>query len=245
MHALDLKILKTSPIVCDTIGLMNGSRNTKKNGDTSAVIILAKLIRDGYSVSLPWGDNQRYDMIVDTGWRLLRIQCKTAWTDGGKIRACTSNTSTLNGKLVRYDYSGQVEFFFFYWPDEDKILCLPIEEATASEVSFRIVPPKNGQKTKVRMIDDYLFDGFDDAVTVLPFPARPAKKIPSRACDRCGDKVLTKGARCRKCSGELRRKIQWPSDAYLLEEISASSVLAVARKLGVSDNSVRKHLKLS
>lgn len=61
---------------------------------------------------------------------------------------------------------------------------------------------------------------------------------------KCGRLIQRRSKTCMYCrpAGSRRRKILWPNDQELLDSISNSSVLAISRKLGVSDNAVRKHL---
>jgi len=60
----------------------------------------------------------------------------------------------------------------------------------------------------------------------------------------CGKKISKKAKRCRKCMSLNSRKIKKrPTKEQLLEEIKNSSYLAVGKKYGVSDNTIRKWLK--
>ena len=52
--------------------------NTKDVGDKTVAMVLAALVRKGKTLLLPFGDNRRYDLAVDEGGRLVRVQCKTA-----------------------------------------------------------------------------------------------------------------------------------------------------------------------
>jgi hypothetical protein len=53
------------------------TRNTHIIGDRTEAILMAKLLAVYDAVLLPFGNGRRYDMVVDTGNRFLRIQCKT------------------------------------------------------------------------------------------------------------------------------------------------------------------------
>ena len=46
-------------------------------GERSEAAILAAFVERGFEVLLPWGTNHRYDMVLDLGERVLRVQCKT------------------------------------------------------------------------------------------------------------------------------------------------------------------------
>jgi hypothetical protein len=51
-------------------------RNTKRTGELSEAALLLKAESLGFHVSRPWGDSERYDLILDTGSRLWRVQLK-------------------------------------------------------------------------------------------------------------------------------------------------------------------------
>jgi hypothetical protein len=52
--------------------------NTNSKGEISEGHVIAYLLKRGYAVSIPFGNNQRYDLILDDGDRLWRVQVKTA-----------------------------------------------------------------------------------------------------------------------------------------------------------------------
>jgi hypothetical protein len=52
--------------------------NSKAKGEISEGHAIAQLLTHRYAPSMPFGDNQRYDLIVDDGERLWRAQVKTA-----------------------------------------------------------------------------------------------------------------------------------------------------------------------
>jgi len=64
-------------------------------------------------------------------------------------------------------------------------------------------------------------------------------------CVDCGDPVSRKSTRCQVCAGVYTHptKIQWPDGPTLLHMVQATSKLAVAKRLGVSDAAVVNHLE--
>lgn len=62
----------------------------------------------------------------------------------------------------------------------------------------------------------------------------------------CGNPKLPTSKECTPCSDKARlgtnTKIDWPETEVLVEMIKESNFLVVAKKLGVADNTVRKHL---
>jgi len=47
-------------------------------GDASEALVAADILRNGYTVAYPHGHEQKYDLIADVEWGLLRVQVKTA-----------------------------------------------------------------------------------------------------------------------------------------------------------------------
>ena len=54
-------------------------------GDASEALVAADILRNGYRVAYPHGHEQKYDLIIDARWGLLRVQVKTA-SDYDKYR---------------------------------------------------------------------------------------------------------------------------------------------------------------
>lgn len=51
--------------------------NTKQQGNVGVAMAIAHYTSAGYEVSVPLGDSTLYDLIVDTGGNLLRVQVKS------------------------------------------------------------------------------------------------------------------------------------------------------------------------
>jgi 5-methylcytosine-specific restriction endonuclease McrA len=76
---------------------------------------------------------------------------------------------------------------------------------------------------------------------------RPA--LIKNACKVCGKKIGKTSMYCIKhisqfrCQYKQPTKIAWPPIEELLEMLEGSSYVAVGKKLGVSDNAIRKHIR--
>jgi hypothetical protein len=51
--------------------------NPKRAGELSEAAFVLKASEMGFLVAKPWGDSERYDFILDAGWRLWRVQLKS------------------------------------------------------------------------------------------------------------------------------------------------------------------------
>jgi hypothetical protein len=117
--------------------------------------ILAELLRRGYDVLVPFGTNQRYDLVLAFGARFVRVQCKTAQLhDGFVLFSARSVRSNRRGSYLR-PYTGEIELFMAYCAANGRVYAVPIEDATRSEVRLRLSPTANGQAKHVRWARDY------------------------------------------------------------------------------------------
>jgi hypothetical protein len=124
-------------------------------GQRSEAAILSELVHRGYSVLVPFGTNQRYDLVLDPGGRLVRAQCKTGRLKNGSIEFSTRSVRVNStGRLTR-DYVGQVDIFLVYWPLQRRIYAVPVAEAPKALMYLRVDPARNGQSQRVRYANDY------------------------------------------------------------------------------------------
>jgi len=124
-------------------------------GHRSEAAILAELVKRGYSVLLPFGVNQRYDLVLDCDGRFLRAQCKSGRLRNGSVefRACSTQSNTQ--KTRTRGYAGQVDLFIVYCPQNDQVLVIPADEVPATGMYLRVDPPRNRQAKRVRWAKDY------------------------------------------------------------------------------------------
>lgn len=113
-------------------------QNTKHRGDETESKIIHELVSDGYSVSIPFGDNDKYDLIVDNDETLYRIQCKTAWKNKAEtIRFNTHSQTTADGTYHEETYYDEIDAFVVRYPETEQLYWIDIEEATAQKMELR------------------------------------------------------------------------------------------------------------
>jgi hypothetical protein len=99
-------------------------------GQRSEAAILAELVKRGYQVLLPFGTNQRYDLVIEQGGNFLRCQCKTGRLRKGVVMFSTQSIQCNTQATVIRRYEGQAELFLVYSPDLGKVFCVPVDGAT-------------------------------------------------------------------------------------------------------------------
>jgi PD-(D/E)XK endonuclease len=121
--------------------------------------ILAELIRRGYRVLVPFGTNQRYDLVLDMNGEFVRAQCKKGRLRDGVIRfPARSTRSNSRGTYFR-GYSGQVEIFLVHCPETNQIYAVPVANVPATDGWLRVDLTRNGQQEGIRWARDYELPG--------------------------------------------------------------------------------------
>lgn len=136
--------------------------NNKMKGEFSEARVLYEFQKYNIPVSLPWGDNQRYDMIAEFNGKLNRIQVKTSnEEENGAIKCyCRSSKNHITNKKCD-KYIGEVDYFVFYNQTYDKLAIIPMEEiGEKSTITLRLEPTKNGQNKGIRFFKDYEFEKY-------------------------------------------------------------------------------------
>jgi hypothetical protein len=133
-------------------------QHPKDIGDKSTMAIIFALQVEGYPVLLPFGENTRYDIVIDTGAQLRRVQCKTGRLRQGAVvfRTCSTYGHHPNPKVIRRDYEGQIDDFAVYCPELGSVYLIPIEDVqTRTSAMLRVSPPRNGQFKRIRLAAAY------------------------------------------------------------------------------------------
>ena len=133
--------------------------NTKQKGKLTELQCITAFIENGFSVSVPYGDDSRYDFIADKDGELFKIQVKTSSLKKGTENAisfsCRSTHVNCSGvKNTRYT-KNEIDYFATYW--DNQCYVVPIEECSV-EKTLRFAPPKNGQTKGITFAKDYTIE---------------------------------------------------------------------------------------
>ena len=124
-------------------------------GQRTEAAILSHLVRAGYGVLLPFGVNQRYDLVLDLDGAFVRAQCKTGRYRRGVIAFSAQSVVTSKTRNVTRGYRGQADVFLVHCPDFESVYCVPVDEAPGTAMSLRVEPTRNGQSDRVHWARDY------------------------------------------------------------------------------------------
>ena len=144
------------------VNIPETTMHTKDKGDIAEIATVFNALKRGWSVSKPVGENQRYDLILDTGNNLLRVQCKTAKLENNIISASLTRMVRLATKYKRERYTEhEVDAFSLYCPETDKCYILYITDISTNgicqaNVNLRTENSNFNNQHKVRLAKDYL-----------------------------------------------------------------------------------------
>lgn len=125
--------------------------NTKQIGTITEMKVIAKLLELG-DVSIPVGNNARYDCVLDFNGKLLRIQIKTAkQIDDNRFHVPLANKPGGKGKRRQYtkentDYIGTIIDDTVYLIDPDH---------AKSAITLSKTLPKNGLQQPINLLSNY------------------------------------------------------------------------------------------
>jgi PD-(D/E)XK endonuclease len=96
----------------------------------------------GFAVAKPYGDSDRYDFIVDSGKRLLRVQVKSASCMRQGAYFITTHRCA-NGVAIPYTRE-EIDFMAAYVFPEDTWFVVPVKEFE-KKTSIHVFPRERGE----------------------------------------------------------------------------------------------------
>jgi len=130
-------------------------------GITTELVCMQKFIELGYIVSVPYGNNSRYDLLVDNGKTIWRIQCKTAklYKNGSYyIQTCNKVANTTQRKTKHYT-KDEVDFIASII--EGQLVIIPVEFIeTSTGKRFRTELPKFSPTDNCNLIKDFTVEKY-------------------------------------------------------------------------------------
>lgn len=114
-------------------------------------------MRLGVSVAVPFGDSDRYDLIVDDNERLYRVQCKTgSWVNGSVRFNLYTSTVNADGRIDADYTAEEIDVYAVYSEDTDEVYWIPIANTGKGEMRLRVEDPHpKAPKSKINWAKDY------------------------------------------------------------------------------------------
>ncbi len=130
-------------------------RTTYDTGNVSEGIVMTAYLKAGFIVSIPFGTGAPYDLLVDTGSHLYKIQVKTGWRRKGCILYKGQRRMREASPYTTRPYTeSEVDHFAIYYPLTNSIYVVPFR-ICGGNGCLRLEPVQNGQQKLIRWASDF------------------------------------------------------------------------------------------
>lgn len=136
--------------------------DSKQIGNLTELQCITRFYELGFTVSVPYGDSEKYDFILDVNGNLYRLQVKHAnlhFNSNRQIDFITLDTTWQSGytkgKNWKYHKYTENEIDYFVTHYDGKNYLIPVAECSTMK-TLRILKPKNNQKQNIHYLKDYI-----------------------------------------------------------------------------------------
>ena len=192
---------------------------TDQKGAVAEIAVMREAAELGYGVIRPITDGHPYDLVLEVGGRLLRVQCKWAPRRGDVIVVpATRCRRVAGGGLRRRTYSAEeVDFVAAYCHELNACWAVPIDEFGASgHLHLRLTAARNGQRAGLHFAEQYGLGaiaqleerrhGMAEVVGSSPTSSTPTG---ARAAPVCAEGALVVHAPVVVGAHEFRNRFGW------------------------------------
>ena len=134
--------------------------NSKRIGNIGEAITLAKFVEKGIAVYVPFGDNEKIDLIIELNKQLYKVQVKTSnRLEQGCLIFNTRSSRSGTKETVLYTEE-DIDLYACYSLITKELYILERRNFPQSTVSLRVEDSKNNQLKNVKFAKDYTLDKF-------------------------------------------------------------------------------------
>jgi len=127
--------------------------HTKLKGDIGELAAAQALLKKGWHISFPYGENLKYDLIAEKDGKFKRIQVKAASPRNGVLHInCRSSNNWSVTSYEAHDF----EILAAVNLETNDVYFVPSNKLRKNLIDLRLTPTKNLQKKGVNIAMDYL-----------------------------------------------------------------------------------------
>jgi hypothetical protein len=123
-------------------------------------MVATDLLRRGYRIAIPYGEDCDFDLVLIRSERLERVQVKFTRSDGAVINVRCRSHSLTNGKVRRIKHytAGTIDLLAVYDDTSERCYYIPAAELGSgrSTLCLRLTPARNGQRVGTRPAEPYI-----------------------------------------------------------------------------------------
>ena len=231
----------------------------KEKGRAGLSIAIGYYGSKGYTVSVPLNDTQDYDLIVDDGNKLQKVQVKCTGyvNEYGVYSASMKSCGGTKGTVYKTIQDTDVDIVFIFCTNGWMFEIPKDEIKNKSQLSLSIKDSPYAKNMSKYLVT---FETTDPETTMIKvkepkrkerlYNSEPLK--PKNHCIDCGKEIGSRAVRCRDCNNKyLKEKTEWteetrgnrPSKEELSDLIKTKPFTTIGKMFGVTSNSVRRWCK--
>lgn len=143
---------------------MVAAEHPKQRGQKSEAIVLSELVNYDLTVLSPFGDNERYDFVVEAQGTFHRVQVKTGREENGRVQFETRSSAASMTSISKKNYEDDIDVFVVYSPDYDRLYAVPIEKTPKTMMGLREEIPEKSSPN-INDADDYRLENWVASVS--------------------------------------------------------------------------------
>jgi len=153
--------------------------DTKLKADIAESAVVTELLKRGFKVLKPVGDRLPYDLALDLGGGLCRIQVKAAWFDPSKgLYAVDARRTKTNRRMMRREKygDGDLDFAILHMEDRGAFYVMPAAVFNSYSSTVSLVEDMKRQRkprsAKYRECWDLVSHWAPQSVTIEETPVK-------------------------------------------------------------------------
>jgi hypothetical protein len=131
----------------------------KEKGDLAELIVAADIVRRGWEIAIPWGENSDFDLIAYRVDEIQRVQVKYAGTprDTIPVRCCSHSLTNGRVRHTKHYTAETIDWIAVYHQPSDRCYYVPAAELGSGRryLTLRLAPARNNQSVGIRDAADY------------------------------------------------------------------------------------------
>lgn len=124
----------------------------KQKGTLAELRVAACLLANGWNVLIPYGENNRYDLVAERSGKFIRIQVKyvSPSNNGLNINCASSN----NWSIKTYQPE-EIDYMAVYDSNSEKVYYIPVSAINKYKFKLRLNGSKNNQEKGVHFAEHF------------------------------------------------------------------------------------------
>lgn len=124
----------------------------KKKGDVAELAVAAHCLRLGYQVLFPYGEDARYDFVIESKGKFKRVQVKYVTPKDGALEvSCRSS----NNWSTRAYSAEEIDILAVYDSESKLVYFIDVKVIGKRSLKLRLVASRNNQTKGVHHAEDY------------------------------------------------------------------------------------------